>query len=191
MNNIEKIDFLKKVENLDIELDNFLKLHNLNWNDYDNQICINGVPGKTDDLSYGSGSLARDWNSSYWDNGQLIVPLKENILQESDFTELCDHFYGTVFEEIYKEMKKFFKLGRIRFMRSVPKTCLSWHRDDSMRLHYPITTHEGCLMVYDNSVYHLEKNNWYLADTLKFHTAINSSRRERIHLVASVLEKKY
>jgi hypothetical protein len=80
-------------------------------------------------------------------------------------------------------------LGRVRIMKSEPKTCLSWHNDNSERLHYPLSTHSGCFMVIEDEVMHLEYNNWYITDTTKKHTAFNGSTNSRIHLVAVILGK--
>jgi hypothetical protein len=72
-------------------------------------------------------------------------------------------------------------------MASKPKTCLSWHTDSSKRLHYPLKTQEGCFMVIEDEVFHIPKNQWWLTDTVLPHTAFNSSKELRIHLVASIL----
>lgn len=190
MNHIEKINFLPKIKDAELVLENFLKEHNIKWEDFNNQICLNSIPEKINDLTHGCGSLYRDWNAKYWEDGKVVVPLRENRLQEKDFTLLCDQFRGTLFEDVYNLLNKNFVLGRVRFMRSMPKTCLSWHQDDSIRLHYPIKTQEGCLMVYENKSYFLEKDTWYKTNTLEKHTAVNASNSDRIHLVASILREK-
>ena len=75
-------------------------------------------------------------------------------------------------------------------MKSKPKTCLSWHKDDHLRLHFPIQTQEGCFMIIEDKSYFLNKNQWYLTNTLKSHTAINASKKDRIHLVATIIGEK-
>lgn len=42
-------------------------------------------------------------------------------------------------------------------------------------------------MVVENTVMHLEKHKWYYVDTTKPHTALNSSKKERLHLVAVII----
>ena len=117
---------------------------------------------------YGIGSLAYDER------------------REWDFTVLCDIFKNTVFEDIYKELKKRYILGRVRLMRNESKTCLTWHTDTSPRIHYPIKTQKGCFMVIGDEVMHLKQNKWYWTNTLMKHTAFNGSREDRLHLVVTV-----
>ena len=150
----------------------------------DTQICVNTVPGH-DDPHYGVGSLYYDVSTS--SNNQLIRVVRDPILTESDFSELCSVFKDTIIEEMYNELKKHYRIGRVRFMRSFPKTCLTWHTDTSTRLHYPLLTHEGCFMVIEDEVMHIPQNEWWETNTLKPHTAFNGSTEERLHLVASIL----
>lgn len=163
----------------------------ISW--HNNQICLNTTTQFPDDYKIGTGSLDKDWNSAYTtiENGisKIHIPKKENTLRETDFTILCTKFSGTVFEQIYKDITEKFKVGRVRIMMSSPKTCLSWHRDSSIRLHYPIKTQDGCFMVINNEIKHMPLYKWYMADTTEFHTAFNASTESRIHLVAAILGK--
>jgi aspartyl/asparaginyl beta-hydroxylase (cupin superfamily) len=94
-----------------------------------------------------------------------------------------------VFEEIYYTLQKYYTLGRVRLMQSKPKTCLTWHNDNSKRIHLPIKTNAGCQMVIENQVQHMPAGTWWLTDTTVPHTAFNASTESRIHLVAVVLEE--
>lgn len=154
------------------------------------QMCLNSIKGKEDNIHYGRGSLVFDWDNSYYSrDGKLIAPLRDQKLKENDFTELCNQFKGTLFEEVYNALTTQYNVGRVRIMNSQPKTCLTWHQDNTNRIHYPIKTQAGCLMVIENEVMHLEKNTWYLTETKQiYHTALNSSVEDRIHLVAVVLD---
>jgi len=179
---------------LKTELDYMLETQKINWIN-DEQICINCTNIDCDDFSQGAGSLTYDWSKKTTiknENGkeELYVPKRSNRLKETDFKFLCTVFKNTLFETIYLELQKYYELGRIRIMKSKPKTCLSWHYDTSKRLHYPIKTQEGCLMVIEDKAYKLEQHTWYETDTTKFHTAFNGSREERIHLVACILGHK-
>ena len=78
------------------------------------------------------------------------------------------------------------KVCKFRLMMINPKTCLSWHTDSSPRLHYPIKTQEGCMMIIEDEVFHLNQNTWYMADTTFKHTALNASKEARIHLVVEI-----
>ncbi len=73
-------------------------------------------------------------------------------------------------------------------MRSKPKTCLSWHCDTSKRIHLPIRTQPGCMMVIQDEVLHLEQGQWYMTNTIPEHTAFNASKADRIHLIAVILD---
>lgn len=161
------------------------------WNNI--QICLNSTVDNPNDFLEGAGSLYYDYDKlieTTDENGYTkeVIPLREKQLQEQDFVQLCDVFKGTEIEQFYNHLTTKFKVGRVRFMKSKVKTCLSWHADTSPRLHYPVKTQEGCFMVIDGEIKHLKQNHWYLTDTTKKHTAFNSSTEERIHIVAAVLE---
>lgn len=172
------------------ELNNLLNLNKLNWG-LTNQICLNSLPGYESDFHKGAGSLTLDWNNfnttSINNITHIQVSEKKEQMFEHEFTVLCDQFKGTIFETLYNVLDQHYILGRVRLMRLDPKTCLSWHTDDTPRLHYPISTQEGCFLVIEDEVVHLKESKWYMADTTKKHTAFNSSKLSRIHLVAVIL----
>ena len=95
-----------------------------------------------------------------------------------------------MFENVYHELEKVYDIGRVRIMKSKSKTCLTWHKDDTPRVHYPIKTQRGCFMVIEDEIMHLEQNKWYWTDTIVKHTAFNSSLEDRIHLVVTILGEK-
>lgn len=159
----------------------------VDWRAYP-QICLNTPPGHEDNIKIGAGSLYYDWDNSVEVDGKIVVPPRENPLLESDFTETATIFKGTVFAEILEMLKSNgYQLGRVRFMTSKPKTCLSWHTDDSIRIHYPIKTQPGCKMIIEDEVCELTAGSWWWADTRKYHTAMNASKDLRLHLVVCVL----
>jgi len=192
------MNYFKELDNLPVYdlYEEFQKMFNdgkLHWyktpsgETINDQICLNSMKGKENDIHYGRGSLRFEWDKSYYtEEGKLITPLREQKLKETDFTELCTQFKGTLFEEVYRALTSQYNIGRIRIMNSKPKTCLTWHQDNTKRIHYPMKTQVGCLMVVENEVKHLEKNTWYLTETKHtWHTAFNSSKEERLHLVAT------
>lgn len=184
VNNLPILDLRKEMNQLILE-------NKIHWSK-DNQICINTLPETPDNFLVGTGSLQYDWNNPeiIVENGieQYSIKKLENPNKETDFSILCSVFCGTLFEELYNELTKKYQVGRIRLMKSKSKTCLSWHVDTSKRLHFPINTQEGCLMVIDSEVKHLTQDIWWEADTTKPHTAFNSSKEDRIHLVAVVID---
>lgn len=182
-------------DNFELLMDEVLKEKNVNWHPVVSQISLNTVPGYENDFHKGTGSLLYKWTKSSIvqdENGLEKIELEKNEtpLSESDFTVLCSQFVGTVFEEIYNDLNKHYVLGRVRLMKSNPKTCLTWHVDPSPRIHYPIKTQEGCFMVIEDEVKHLEENKWYWTNTVVKHTAFNASSEYRIHLVAAILGEK-
>lgn len=186
-----------------IELDNlpvydlyteFLKLLDLkkiHWHpDVEDQICLNTTADDPSNCLKGRGSLFLDWDNAKIVNGQIKVLPRSVPLKEEDFTTLCTGFKESLFEEVYNQITKKYVVGRIRIMKSLPKTCLTWHVDNTPRIHYPMKTQEGCIMVIENEAKHLEKNKWYFTNTVLPHTAFNGSKDERLHLVVTVLETK-
>jgi hypothetical protein len=169
-------------------LTDMLESKKINWGIH-NQICINTVPGHEDDFFYGAASLEYDWNNSIiLPSGEIKVPKRDITLSESDFTVLCNSFKDTVFEKMYNNLTSHFNVGRVRVIMLKPKTCLTWHTDSTTRLHFPLKTQEGCMMIIDSEVFHIPENEWWLTNTVMPHTAINSSKDIRIHLVASILD---
>lgn len=173
-------EFLKLLEN------NKIKWHP----EIEDQICVNTTKDDPDNCLKGRGSLFLDWDNAYTENGQIKVLPRQITLREEDFTTLCTGFKDSLFEEVYNQIIDKYKVGRIRIMKSLPKTCLTWHVDDTSRIHYPMKTQEGCIMVIENEAQHLEKNKWYFTNTILPHTAFNGSKGERFHLVVTVLETK-
>ena len=191
MSHFTPIDGLPVLD-LHKELNNLLNNKQVHWNKT-NSICINTIADEPDNYELGTGSLTYDWDNSYRitkDDGTVerIVPELPNPKQETDFQTLCSQFKGTLFEEVYAALQNKYTqyLGRVRLMKMVPKTCLSWHNDDNTRVHYPIITADGCMMIIGDEVKYLPANTWWHTDTLPLHTAINASQIDRVHLVCSL-----
>lgn len=145
-----------------------------------NQICLTTEPGYENDFFRGTGSL--EWILE----GDKFSP-RDEILYDENFTVLCEQFRNTKFEDIYLALRSFYpSIGRIRIMISHGRGALTWHKDKQKRIHYPIKTQEGCLMIIESEVKHMEEGVWYHTDTLKSHTAINASLSSRIHIVGSI-----
>lgn len=162
----------------------------IDWGDH-NQICINTIPGYDDDYKLGTGSLTLNWDDSKLTESKggmstINVDPQQTPLDAKDFTIICKQFKNTRVEDVYECLKTHYSLGRVRFMKSKSKTCLTWHTDCTPRVHLPLVTQEGCLMVVENEVMHLPQNTWWEVDTTKYHTAFNGSLKSRIHLVAEI-----
>jgi len=151
-------------------------------------ICLNQIPGKPESTK---GNYAR---GVYWTKpdhkGNEIV--RDQELDETLYTEFVKDFEHTYFKEVYETLKKKFKLGRIRILLKEPRSTLSWHRDPEPRLHIPIVTNPGCLMVIENIAKHLPADgSVYITNNVKYHNAFNGGEEDRIHLVACLTDYKF
>tara|TARA_B100001059_G_scaffold227553_1_gene257486 strand:+ start:42 stop:644 length:603 start_codon:yes stop_codon:yes gene_type:complete len=151
-------------------------------------ICLNRKPGDSDSIT---GHNAR---GLYWTkpntSGQEVV--RDIEIDESAYTELVPDFKNTYFEEVYKILSKKYKLGRTRILLKEPRSTLSWHRDPEPRLHIPIITNPGCLMVIDNIAKHMPADgSVWITNNTKYHNAFNGGEEDRVHLVACVLDYKF
>ncbi len=171
---------------LETEMNRLLDNNLINWGTQ-NQICINTTLDQPDDFHLGAGSLWYDWKNATKVNDKLNVPVQSNRLEEHDFVQLCNVFKNTLFEEVYNELTNHYQLGRVRLIKSKPKTCMTWHTDNTTRLHYPVKTQEGCFMVIEDEIKFLPKYTWWHTHTLVKHTAFNASFEERVHLVVNLL----
>lgn len=158
-------------------------LENPDYDNLNNQICITGTSPKDSPL-LGSGSLYYKFDEN---NNKS---LRDNPLQETDFTHFLDEFKETYLFEAYSKLSEDYRLGRVRIMSLHPKSCYSFHIDKFPRLHLAIFSEEGmCGMIHDNRVYEVPCNGTvYRVDTTARHTAFNTSfKLSRTHLVADIV----
>ena len=117
---------------------------------------------------------------------------REDFIDETRYTEFVKKYKGTYFEEIYNTLSKKYIIGRFRLLLLEPRNSLSWHRDPEPRLHIPIITNPGCLMVIDNVAMHMPADgSVWVTNNTKYHNAFNGGEENRIHLVACVLDYKF
>ena len=113
-------------------------------------------------------------------------------IDESKYTELVPEFEDTYFKEVYETLKSKFKLGRVRLLLKEPRSTLSWHKDPEPRLHIPIVTNKGCMMVIENVAKHMPADGTAtITNNKKFHNFFNGGEQARVHLVACVLEDPF
>ena len=80
--------------------------------------------------------------------------------------------------------------GRVRILKLDSRSSLSYHRDPEARLHIPIITNPGALMIVDKGAHHMKADgSVYYVDTTKYHTALNGGNEPRVHLVATILDE--
>ena len=151
-------------------------------------ICLNQIPGKPESTQ---GNYAR---GVYWTKPDHTgkESVRDKFLDESLYTEFVKEFEHTYFKEVYEKLSKKFKLGRLRILLKEPRTTLSWHRDPEPRLHIPIITNPGCIMVIENIAKHLPADgSVYITNNLKYHNAFNGGEENRVHLVACLTDYKF
>ena len=151
-------------------------------------ICLTRKPGDPDSVK---GSKAR---GIYWtkpDKSGAEVSRDINI-DESEYSEFISDYENTYFKEVFDVISSKFKLGRVRILLKEPRSTLSWHRDPEPRLHIPIITNPGCLMVIDNVAKHMPADgSVWITNNTKYHNAFNGGEENRVHLVACVLDYKF
>ena len=151
-------------------------------------ISLNQIPGEPESTK---GNNVR---GIYWTRPDStgVEVQRENKIDESKYTEFVDEFKNTYFKEVYDELTKKYKLGRMRLLLKEPRSTLSWHRDPEPRLHIPIITNPGCIMVIDNVAKHMPADgSVWVTNNTKYHNAFNGGEENRIHLVACVLDYKF
>ena len=151
-------------------------------------IPVNQIPN--DDSSTKGNNI----RGIYWtipdDKGKEVT--RDVPIDESKYTQLVPEFEKTYFKEVFETLKERFKLGRVRLLLKEPRSTLSWHRDPEPRLHIPIITNPGCLMVIDNAAKHMPADgSVWITNNTKYHNAFNGGEENRIHLVACVLDYKF
>ena len=109
-------------------------------------------------------------------------------IDESSYSEFIEDYNNTYFKEVYDILSSRYKLGRVRILLKQPRSTLSWHRDPEPRLHIPIITNPGSIMVIDNIAKHMPADgSVWITNNTKYHNAFNGGEENRIHLVACVL----
>ena len=151
-------------------------------------ISLNQIPG---DPSSIKGNNVR---GVYWtkpDSSGKEVSRDVNI-DESKYTEFVNDFTHTYFKEVYDQLSKKYKLGRVRLLLKEPRSTLSWHRDPEPRLHIPIYTNPGALMVIDKIAHHMPADgSVWVTNNIKYHNAFNGGEENRVHLVACLPEYRF
>ena len=151
-------------------------------------ISLTQIPGDPESIK---GSKAR---GVYWtkpDSTGIEVSRDVNV-EESRYTEFVKDFEHTYFKEVFDELKKYYKLGRVRLLLKEPRSTLSWHKDPECRLHVPIITNPGCSMVIENVAKHLPADGRvWITNNTKYHNFFNGGEQARIHLVACVLKSPF
>ena len=153
-----------------------------------NAICLTQIPGDSNSIT-GGNVRGLFWTKP--DSTYKEVQREESI-DETKYSQFVELFQDTYFKEVYDTLCKKYQIGRIRLLWKLPRTTLSWHRDPEPRLHIPIISNPGCLMVIDNVAKHMPADgSVWITNNTKYHNAFNGGEENRIHLVACVLDYKF
>ena len=151
-------------------------------------IQLNQIPGDPESVK-GSNVRGVFWTKPN-STGEEVK--RDKMIDESAYTEFVNEFKDTYFKEVYDELSKKYKLGRVRLLLKEPRSTLSWHRDPEPRLHIPIITNPGSIMVIDNVAKHMPADgSVWITNNTKYHNAFNGGEENRVHLVACVLDYKF
>ena len=151
-------------------------------------ISLNQIPGDPESIK---GNKVR---GVYWTkpNSSGNEVSRDVNIDEGKYTEFVAEFKNTYFKEVYDKLSKRYKLGRVRLLLKEPRSTLSWHRDPEPRLHIPIYTNPGCLMVIDDTAKHMPADgSVWVTNNVKYHNAFNGGEENRVHLVACILDYKF
>ena len=151
-------------------------------------ISLTQIPGDPDSIK---GNKAR---GVFWtkpdQTGKEVV--RDQMIDEASYSEFINDYKDTYFKEVVETLQKNYKIGRVRILLKKPRSTLSWHRDPEPRLHIPIITNPGSIMVIDNVAKHMPADgSVWITNNRKYHNAFNGGEENRIHLVACVLNYKF
>lgn len=128
---------------------------------YKNQIYLQGTSRDMDPINPTLGDAYQQADASEQDYATLLfdIPYINSIISEHN-------------------------LVRTRVMKMNRKTCYYWHNDHTKRLHIPVVTNPHCFLVFEDGLVHLPATGKaYEIDTTRYHSAMNASKEDRIHIV--------
>ena len=151
-------------------------------------ISLTQIPGDPDSIK---GNKAR---GVFWTkpdkSGKEVT--RDQKIDEAAYSEFIDEYKDTYFKEVFETLSSKYKLGRVRILLKEPRSTLSWHRDPELRLHIPIITNPGAIMVVDHVAKHMPADgSVWITNNTKYQNAFNGGEENRIHLVACVLDHKF
>jgi len=132
---------------------------------FDEQICLQGTKDNLDPF----------WGIGKW------LEKHEKGYKETDFNTFI--FDMPYVNSILSDLKMY----RTRVMNLKSKTCYTYHKDLSKRIHIPVETNKDCFIIINKEVKHYPADgNYYVVDTTQYHTALNASMLDRIHIVGVI-----
>jgi hypothetical protein len=151
-------------------------------------ISLTQIPGDPESIK---GHKAR---GVFWTkpNSSGKETIRDVPINEAAYSQFIEDYKNTYFKEVFDVLSSKYKLGRVRILLKEARSTLSWHRDPEPRLHIPIITNPGSIMVIDNVAKHMPADgSVWITNNTKYHNAFNGGEENRIHLVACVLDYKF
>lgn len=176
---VEKLDLNSDLINCQTSFDEVLKI--TSWHHH--QIGLRHRPN--------AENIWHDCLGSLYDRDTKIYRATE-----SDFSMWCldeKNYLRQQIENLAQQYK--FTLGRVRFMRLLPKQGLSVHSDNENRYHLVLKTNDFSYICnnvnsYNKTLqeiakcYHIPFDGfWYKVKTTETHWVYNGGKTERIHVV--------
>ena len=190
-NDFQKLDIKFDIEKLQTAYKEVIKIKNFETPEEITNfgaISLTQIPGDPDSIK---GHKARGVFWTKPDSSGKEVS-RDVSIEEEKYSEFVEDYKDTYFKEVYDALSKKYKLGRVRVLLKQPRSTLSWHRDPEPRLHIPIITNPGCIMVIDNVAKHMPADGHaWITNNTKYHNFFNGGEEDRIHIVACVLNHKF
>ena len=108
-------------------------------------------------------------------------------IDESEYRYINSSLKGSAIEKWINSLDRL--VFRTRLMLVPPRTCYSLHNDYTTRIHLPIITTPDNFMCFpaEKVIEHFPADGYsYWVDTRRYHTFMNCSLTNRIHLVSAV-----
>ena len=190
-NDFQKLDIKFDIEKLQTAYKEIIKIKNFETPEEITNfgaISLTQIPGDPDSIK---GHKARGVFWTKPDSSGKEVS-RDVSIEEEKYSEFIEDYKDTYFKEVYDALSRKYKLGRVRVLLKQPRSTLSWHRDPEPRLHIPIITNPGCIMVIDNVAKHMPADGHaWITNNTKYHNFFNGGEEDRIHIVACVLNHKF
>ena len=180
-----KMDKFRKL-NIHFDIDLLKKAYNTAQDD----IGFSGEMVNCISLTHPEDNIS-DQRGIFWTMNDSYEEVQiERYVNEDAYKVFEPLLMKTYFKNVYDVLSKHFKLGRVRILKLDSRTSLSYHRDPEARLHIPIITNPGALMIVDKQAHHMYADgSTYYVDTTQYHTALNGGNEPRVHLVATILDE--
>ena len=118
-------------------------------------------------------------------NTNIILNEIEHLLKPNDDHVWLQKMHDFVYDFSYtNNLLLKYNMYNTRIMYLKPYQCYTWHRDQTPRIHIPLTTNDKCKFIVEDVCFNLLIDNMYWVDTTKYHSAFNGNKDfDRYHIV--------